>query len=436
MKSHQSLETEKISLNNTGGMKDRKIYIIGAGISGLVAAIELEKAGHFPIILESSDRLGGRIETELVDGFLLDKGFQVLLTSYPEAQRYLDFEKLELKRFLPGAVIFKPGDTFAIHDPLRRPSQLLNMAFSKVGSLFDKIKIYNLTNELKKKHLEEIFSSPEVTTMEYLKDKGFSNRMIQQFFKPFFTGIFLEEGLETSSRMFEFVFKMFSTGHAAIPSKGMMEIPKQLAAGLHNTQFRFNTSVSKIINREIHLESGDVITADDIILTIPPAGIVEGYTEVPVTYRSVTNLYYSLQRSFVAQAMIGLIPDDSFLINNLVFLTDVSKAYSSNGRALLSVSIIKDVTGAKRLDKLVALELEAISGVEADHFEFIRSFTISNAIPVVNDIKYAMPTHHHERHDHLFLAGDYLLNGSINAAMQAGRSAAEALMAKYTFVSK
>ena len=416
-------------------MKDRKIYIIGAGISGLVAAIELEKIGYFPVILESTDRVGGRVKTDLVDGFLLDHGFQVLLTSYPEAQRYLDYEALQLKRFHPGAVIFKPGDTFSIHDPLRRPSQLLNMAFSKVGTLFDKIKIYTLTKVLKEKHIEEIFSSPEIPTMEYLKKKGFSKKMIQQFFKPFFSGIFLEEGLETSSRMFEFVFKMFSLGHAAVPAKGMMEIPKQLAASLHNTQFRFNTTVSKIINKEIHLESGDIITADDIILTIPAGGIVEGFTAVPVNYRGVTNLYFSLQHSFVAQAMIGLVPDDSFLINNLVFLTDVSKEYSSNGRALLSVSIIKDVVGVEKLDKLVALELEAISGIKSAHFEFITGYTITNALPIINDLKYAMPTHHHEWHDHLFLAGDHLLNGSINAAMQSGRSAAEALIAKDLFVN-
>lgn len=415
-------------------MKDRKIYIIGAGISGLVAAIELEKAGYFPVILESTDRVGGRIKTDIVDGYLLDHGFQVLLTSYPEAQRYLDFESLELKRFHPGAVIFKPGDTFSIHDPLRRPTQLLNMAFSKVGNIFDKIKIYQLTKALKQKHEEDIFSSPEMTTMEYLKKMGFSEKMIRQFFKPFFSGIFLEGGLQTSSRMFEFVFKMFSIGHAAVPAKGMMEIPHQLAANLQHTQFRFNTSVTKIKHTEIHLDSGDVITADDIILTIPAAGIVDGVSDVPVTYQGVTNLYFSLQQSFVAQPMIGLVPDDSFFINNFVFLTDVSKAYSSNGRALLSVSIVKDVTGIENLEKLVALELEAISGVKSDHFEFIMGFKIGEALPIIKDLKYAKPIHHHEWHDHLFLAGDHLLNASINAAMQSGRSAAEALIAKDLFV--
>lgn len=415
-------------------MKDRRIYIIGAGISGLVAAIELEKAGYFPTILESKDRIGGRVKTDEVDGYLLDHGFQVLLTAYPEAQRYLDFDALDLKRFHPGAVIFDSGETISVHDPLRRPTQFLNMAFSKVGNLFDKIKIYRLTKELKEKHEEEIFSAPEMTTLDYLKKRGFSEKMIRLFFRPFFSGIFLEEGLQTSSRMFEFVFKMFSLGHAAVPAKGMMEIPKQLASRLQNTQFRFNTSITKITHTQIHLDSGDTITADDIILTIPPVGIVEGHTDNAVTYHSVTNLYFSLKHSFVAQAMIGLVPNDTFLINNFVFMTDVSKAYSSNGRALLSVSIVKDVSGLENIEKLVSLELEVISGIKAEHFEFIMGFNIDGALPITNDLKYAKPSHHHELHDHLFLAGDYLLNGSLNAAMQSGRSAAEAVIARDLFV--
>nr|MBI1232746.1 NAD(P)-binding protein [Cytophagales bacterium] len=415
-------------------MKDRKIYVIGAGVSGLVAAIELEKAGYFPVILEKTDRVGGRIKSDFVDGFILDHGFQVLLTAYPAAQRYLDFKALDLRYFDPGAVILKPGDTFSVHDPLRRPTQIFNMAFSKVGTLLDKIKLFTLTKELKKKQEEEIFSEPEMSTISYLKKKGFSAKIIEQFFRPFFAGIFLERELATSSRMFEFVFKMFSMGHAAVPAKGMMEIPNQLASKLQNTQFRFNTTVKEITHTEIHLDTGDTITADDIIVTVPAAGLVDGFTGPAVTHHGVVNMYFSTQYSFLAQPMIGLVPDDSFYINNLVFLTDVCKSYSNSGRALLSVSIVKDVTGIEKLDKLVALELEALSGIKAEHFEFIMGYNIAEALPIVDDLKFERPYHQHEWYDHLFLAGDHYLNGSVNAAMQAGRSAAEALIAKDLFI--
>ncbi len=411
-------------------MTERKIYIVGAGISGLVAAIELENAGHSPIILEAADHIGGRVRTIERDAYLLDVGFQVLLTAYPEAQLYLDYEALKLKKFHPGAIVFKPGDSFSIHDPLRKPFKMLNMAFSKVGTLLDKFRMYTLTKELKDKHVEAIFQAPETTTMQYLRERGFSDRIIKYFFKPFFKGIFLEPYLETSSRMFEFVFKMFSTGYAAIPENGMGEIPKQLAGRLKQTTFRLNTKVKTIEKNVIQLESGDTITADDIILTVPPHGIIPNYTGVPLNYRKVTNLYFTLQKSFIASPMIGLVPDEHYLINNLLFLTDLSKAYAKDGRALLSVSIVNDLVNEANLEGKVALELEALSGIKAEHFKHLETIHIEKALPVISNLKYALPSHHQQWHDHLYLAGDHLLNASINGAMISGRKAAEALLKK------
>jgi protoporphyrinogen oxidase len=411
-------------------MTEREIYIVGAGISGLVAAIELENAGHSPIILEASDHIGGRVRTLEKDAYLLDVGFQVLLTAYPEAQLYLDYDALRLKKFQPGAIIFKPGDTFYIYDPLRNPFKMLNMAFSKVGTLLDKYRLYTLTKELKGKPVEAIFQAPETTTIQYLRDRGFSEKIITYFFKPFFKGIFLEPYLETSSRMFEFVFKMFGTGYAAIPELGMGEIPRQLAGRLKQTTFRLNTKVKTIEKNVIHLESGDTITADDIILTVPPHGIIPNYTGTPLNYRKVTNLYYTLQKSFIARPMIGLVPDDHYLINNLLFLTDLSKAYAKDGRALLSVSIVNEPSNGANLEGMVALELEALSGIKAEHFKHLETIHVEKALPVLHNLKYALPSHHHQWHDHLYLAGDHLLNASINGAMISGRKAAEALIKK------
>ncbi|MCC5939320.1 MAG: FAD-dependent oxidoreductase [Lunatimonas sp.] len=411
-------------------MTDRKTYIVGAGISGLIAAWELEKAGFSPVILEESDRVGGRVRTDYQDGYALDHGFQVLLTAYPEAKAYLDYEALDLKTFQPGAVILKPGDTFSIYDPLRNPFRLPAMVFSQVGNLLDKLRIFQLTKELREKHVEEIFQSPEMTTQDYLKKRGFSDRMMKNFFIPFFRGIFLEEKLETSSRMFEFVFKMFGEGHAAVPAKGMGEIPKFLASRLVNTSIRLNTKVNRIDHNVIHLASGDTITADDILLTLRPGNFLEGYDQPDPGYRTVTTLYYSLQQSFIAKPSIGLVPDDHFLINNIVFMTDVSKSYSTNGRALLSVSIVKEVAHMEQLEQFVSLELEALSGIAASHFQHIKTFRITKALPILEGLRYTRPLVHYQLHDHLFVTGDHMLYGSVNAAMQAGRSAAQAILSK------
>ena len=208
----------------------KKITIIGAGLSGLSAAYYLEENGFEDItILESKSSVGGRLKTDFVNGFTLDRGFQVLLTAYPEAKKILNYEALNLKRFAPGALIFDgSGKPQRIGDPLRDIGSLLPTIFSSVGSLLDKIKILTLRNRLVNKSLDAILEQPEKPTAFVLKDYGFSDKFINGFFKPFYAGIFLENELTTSRRMFDFVFKMFAEGDTAIPANGIAEIPKQI----------------------------------------------------------------------------------------------------------------------------------------------------------------------------------------------------------------
>lgn len=409
-------------------MDQQRIYIIGAGISGLIAALELESGGYSPIILEASDGVGGRVRTDIEDGFRLDRGFQVLLTAYPEAKRYLDYENLHLKKFDPGAIIFKPGDLFAIHDPLRNPMKLFGMAFSKVGTIKDKLKIWGLTNSLKKKTEEEIFSEPSAPTIDFLRNYGFSETIIDNFFKPFFKGIFLENELQTSSRMFKFVFKMFSTGYAAVPQNGMQEIPNQIKSKLKKTVFHFNSPVERVEGNTIILTDGKILEADKIIIASRPDKVLPQMAGQVKEYRKVVNLYFSLEKSFILQPMIGLVPDAQYLINNFVFMTDVSKSYSSSGKALLSVTVTQDCKSNDSLVKTVSEELEALSGIKASYFHHIKTYEINDALPQVDDMQYSISPTNTKIYDNVFLAGDYLLNGSINAAMTSGRKAAEAVM--------
>ncbi len=412
-------------------MIEHEIYIIGAGVAGLVAAIELEKAGYSPVILEGSGGIGGRMKTDEVDGFLLDHGFQVLLTAYPEAKKYLDFTALNLKYFEPGAVIFGTKETFIISDPLRNPLKVVSMAFSQVGSFLDKVKMFNLTQMLKNKSIDEIFNQKSIPTHQYLNEYGFTEQFIANFFKPFFRGIFLEKELNTSSRMFEFVFKMFSQGKGAVPEKGMIEIPNMLRRQLKTTQIIFNSKVTSVQGQEIHLENGESIQPDRLIIATQPDRFMKQLQGQFAKPKSVITLYFSLHKSFMSRAMLGLIPRENHLINNLVFMTDVSSAYSSNGRALLSVSILDTDLKEKELIKAVQNELESLSHINAEYFKFVKSYYINYAIPTVDDMKNTIPFTECKISDHVFLAGDYLLNGSINAAMASGRIAAEAVVHSY-----
>jgi protoporphyrinogen oxidase len=405
------------------------IYIIGAGVSGLIAAYELERSGLRPIILEASDRVGGRIRTDEVDGFLLDRGFQVLLTQYPEAQRYLDYPALDLHYFQPGALLFKlGGNIIPVYDPFREPTKLLNMAFSPVGSLKDKFLLFKLTQSLKSTFPEKIFEEPTVPTLEFLKQYGFSDKIITLFFKPFFKGIFLETELNTSSRMFKFVMKMFAEGSAAVPKMGMQAIPFQLKEKLLQTDIRFNTKVDNIQGNTITLESGEAIQADKIIVATRPDKVLTQLRGQELKSKRVINLYFTLEKSFIASPTLGLVADDTFLINNMVFMTDVNRNYSRSGKALLSVSVVKNVIADEQLIKMVCIELEALTGIQASFFKLVKVLDIADALPDIEDVSYSVNHGQTKITDHVYLAGDYLLNGSINGAMTAGRKAAEAVI--------
>lgn len=402
--------------------KDFKIYIVGAGVSGLVAAQVLENKGYHPIILEASDRAGGRVKTDIKKGFQLDHGFQVLLSSYPAAQKYLDFKALKLQKLKPGAVIFKNGKQQVIGDPLRDISTLFSTLFSGIGTLSDKFKIFQLNLKLKNKSVEAIFSSDEISTKEYLQKFGFSSQIIAQFFTPFFTGIFLENELKTSSRMFEFVFKMFGEGLAVIPKEGMEEISKQLVSNLKNTTFQYNTQVTSVSDKEIILHAGDKLVSTATIITTDASKLVKNAPSKNLTWKSCQTLYFTANKRVIEKPMIGLVSMEDSLINNIFYHTSVA-SHSNNTEELLSVTVVKEhQLSEKQLIAAVTKQLKEECTI--DHLTFLAIYHIKRALPDLKNIKYEVSPSETQLSSGIFLAGDVQLNGSLNAAMIAGEKAA------------
>ena len=398
--------------------------IIGAGVAGLVAAIELEKAGYTPTILEATDRVGGRVKSDDLNDFPADHGFHVLLTEYPEAQHYLDYEKLDLINFLPGSVIFKNGKMEKIGDPMRDVSFLWPTTFADVGSVNDKRLILQLSLALKKKSIEEIFAEPEVTTLAYLKDYGFSDEMIGDFFQPFFAGIYLEEDLVTSSRMFEFVYKMFGNGFAAIPRKGMQAIPDQLANQLTRTTIRFKSIVNRIEDHQVYLESGEVLMAEQIIIATDPSPFFIKKDLKPTQWKSCYNLYFQTAKSVLEDPIIGLLPGKETMVNNFHYLDDLYGSRDEENTAILSVTVVKDHDlSAADMVQQVKTELAAHCKIEAG--ELLKIFHIKKALPQVTDLKYKSSVDMISPYDGIYFCGDYLANSSLNAAMASGRVVAE-----------
>ena len=399
-----------------------KIHIIGAGISGLIAAQILENHGYHPIIIEASSTAGGRVKSDIVNGYTLDHGFQVLLTSYPAAKKYLNYEALDLQKLLPGATLFKNGKAQTIGDPLRSLSLLFPTLLSTVGTLADKIKILKLNALLKKKKNTLIFQTEEKTTLQYLKDFGFSDEIITDFFKPFFSGIFLETELETSSRMFEFVYKMFGNGLAVIPKEGMQAIPNQLKNNLINTHFKFNSPVKEVKDRQIILEDKSILESNITIIATDASALISNLKNQGTDWKSCDTLYFETKKSVINKPLIGLISDENMLVNNIFYHTSVA-TLNKTKKELLSVTVVKrhQLNEKDLIDKVVE-ELHSKCGIS--DISFLKRYQIKKALPKLTNLQYEISSTETKLKSSIFLAGDQLLNASLNAAMIAGERAA------------
>jgi len=400
--------------------------IIGAGLAGLTAANYLHQNGQSFLLLEAADQVGGRVRTTDKKGFLLDHGFQVLATAYPEARALLDYKKLDLKPFLPGAMLLQPdGTRDRIGDPLRDWSSLLPTIFAKAGGLGSKLGILKLRNRLKELSLDEIFKQPETTTAKVLEEEyGFDHRMVSRFFKPFYSGIFLEKELATSRRMFDFVFKMFAEGAVAVPNRGMHQIPLQLANNLPEHSIRLSCRVQKVEGGKVYLENGESLQARQVVLATEATSLVRDYMPLVNTARqTTTHVHFTARQAPIQQALIALNTQGSDLVNSITVMSQVAPGYAPSGKALLSISIVgKTGLDAVSLTGKVRGELQHWFGQAVNDWDLLD----------IRTVDYALPAQRHVQHDAdlslgegLYAIGDHLLNGSINAAMRTGRQVAE-----------
>ena len=403
-----------------------QVLIVGGGLAGLACAIRLQERGMAPIVLEASDALGGRVRTDLVDGFRLDRGFQVFLDSYASAGSLLNLAELRLRRFKPGALVFLRGKLHRVMDVFREPGSLLESAFAPIGSMADKARVALLRFKLRRTSVAAIDKKSAVSTEDYLRHAGFSEQMIDVFFRSFYGGIFLGRDLLTSSRMFEFTFKMFSEGHATLPALGMGEIPRQLAGKLNPQAVRLNTRVAQVSENAVVLESGERISGGAVVLATDAFAAARLMPELDAArkdWRSVTCLYFAADRSPLNEAIIALNGTGEGLVNNVCVPSDVSAEYAPSGKALISVSVL-GTPDAANLEARVLSELGAWFGAQTRDWLHLRTERITRALPLhaasanpVDVIKMGG----------VVACGDYFSNASIEGAIVSGQQAADAI---------
>ncbi len=400
--------------------------IVGAGLTGLSCAQRLCDAGLTCRIVEASDDVGGRVRTDEFGGFLLDRGFQVFLTAYPEARQLLDYDALQLRPFEPGALVRFNSDFHRFVDPWRRPRHLLKTAVSPVASFTDKIRVALFRAHTGRGDLADLFERSEQPTISFLKERRFSNTIIERFFQPFLGGVFLDHELQTSSRMCEFVFRMFSQGDAALPARGMAEIPRQLASRLPDNVLTLNCPVVAVDDHGAVLSSGEQIAARyTVVATDAPATAkLLGDSNV-VKGQSVSCIYFAADEPPIAEAILVLNGDGLGPINNLCVPSQVSHDYAPAGQSLISVTVLGTHSNSGELHNQVTHQLTSWFGDVVSKWRHLRTYAIDYALPNQQSTRIGQLS---KPSDRLLICGDHRDTGSINGAMASGRQAAETVL--------
>jgi phytoene dehydrogenase-like protein len=409
-------------------MNDFSTVIIGGGISGLTCAKYLNEKGYNFMLLEGSDALGGRVRTDKVDGFLLDRGFQILLTNYPEAKKILNYNNLDLKYFGSGALIKAEKGFMKMENPFQNKMAYLTMAFSSVGTLSDKLKIRKFANELSEIPDDEFFKMEATDTLTFLRNYGWSEKMINNFFKPFYGGVFLENDLVTSSNFFQFTFKQFFKGDAAIPAKGIQAIPEQIAEMLPRNCIRKNARVKGFEGNQIFLDGGEVINAGRIVVATDPKSSDKLFGETNErTYNITTCTYFSAEISpLKGQKFIALNPNRRGAVHNICVPSDISSHYGNAGKSLISVSTQGlDKLDERNLTNKIKLELFDWFGPSVNVWKHLKTYHIPESLV---QYRAASKRQNSKLGDNLYRCGDYLAYPSLNAAMQTGREVAQMIM--------
>ena len=397
-------------------------------MAGLACAVQLHRAGQEVRIFEASDTVGGRVRTDIVDGFLLDRGFQVYLDRYPETGKLLDLEALDLKAFEPGALIYRDGRLHRLMDVFRRPASAWSSVTAPVGSLADKLRVGLMRMKILNSSFEAIAVREDRSTETYLRDCGFSEAIIDRFFRSFYGGIFLERALRTSSRMFEFTFKLFGQGSATLPARGMGEIPKQLAALLPDGSIQLNQAVQAVGIDSITLESGERIQGCATVVATDgsAAHALLPELEGPAPeWRSVTTLYFAADRSPIREAIICLNGSGSGTVNNVCVISDAAPCYAPEGQSLLSVSVL-GLVEADDLVEQVRSELLEWFGPEVSSWRHLRTDHIRRGLP--EQLPHgSAPSSIHQAG--VWVCGDHLSSASIEGAVVSGKQTAAAILA-------
>jgi phytoene dehydrogenase-like protein len=408
------------------------VLVVGAGLAGLNAARTVARSGRSVVVCEASDGVGGRVRTDVVDGFLVDRGFQILNTSYPALRAAVDLEALDLRPFVPGAAVrTEDGRLHRVADPRRRPTWAARTALTGLLGPREKLGIaaYTLRSLLVPPSRQA--RAPERSAAEDLARFGLGGAATDNFLRPFLSGVTGDPDLATSSRVVSLFWRTFALGDLTLPSRGIGAVPGHLAARLPAGAVHLATRVSGITPSgtgvDVQTDRG-VVRAGAVIVAAEgtdAAALLGGRIEVPHPF-ALTSHYHVTDTPPTRQGLLHLDGTGGPVVNTVV-LTAAAPSYSPDHRHLVASTVL----GSEPLpEPRLRAELERIWGQGTASWEHLSTVTIPHALPAT-----LPPTPRRLRRpvdlgDGLFVAGDHRDSPSVQGALVSGRRTAQAAVAR------
>ncbi len=411
------------------------VVVVGAGLAGLACARVLQAAGREVRLVEAGDAPGGRVRTDLVDGFALDRGFQVLLTAYPAARRRLGFATLGLGEFRPGARVATPDGEGRLGDPWREPGRLWETLRAPVGSWADKLRVGRLRLDATRGDDARVWAKGAGrSAAEELAARGFSPAMTERFLRPWLGGIFLDADLrKTPAAQMFFVYRMFARGAAALPAGGMGRLAEQLAAGLAPGTLRLGAAAVRAAAGEVTLADGERLRAREVVVATEPdaCACLIGRESAATRWRAVTTIYWAAPASPLGgEPVLWLNGTGRGRVNHLAVPSDVAGGYAPAGRALVSATVLGDAPeGDEVLAGLAQAELAEHFGGRVGDWRFLRVTRVRKALPVVARPGVAEAGRARAAEAGLWVCGDSTASASIEGALASGEAVAAGILA-------
>ncbi|MFI6266186.1 NAD(P)/FAD-dependent oxidoreductase [Micromonospora sp. NPDC051006] len=402
------------------------VVIVGGGLAGLAAARRLHRAGVPWLLLEASDRLGGRVATDAVDGYLLDRGFQVLNTAYPRLGTLLDVDRLRPGLFTSGVLVRRGDRLVRLVNPLREPTGAPGTALAGIGSLLDRIRFAGLAAGCATLPAGRLLSAPETTSEVALRRAGLSDTIIEELIRPFLSGVLIDRELETSSRVLAMVLRSFARGRIGLPAEGMAALPRAIADPLPADLIELNTPVAEVAPGRVRTQAGDLRCRAVVVAVDPPAAPTLLPAVATVRMHSYATYYHSTEAAPLDEPILLLDGERREILANTVVVSNAAPTYAPTGRHLVATSVV----GPKPPpEPAVRAELARLYGRSTADWTHLTTVRVPDALPA------APPPQGRLRKpvalgDGLFVAGDHRASPSIQGALASGWRAAGEVLAE------